>query len=482
MNLRNLAVFACSFALCAASSAAAYTLKRTPSGQAIRWGVDRVTVEVHRSFAERVGSEESLAGAAMAADAWRGLGGPDLVLSRSIARGAYRPLERGTQIVVPESWEHAPQLLMVTATSYSESTGRIVDADILVNPAHDFALLGEGAEGSSEERRYDVGAVLTHEMGHVLGLGESDADPLATMWPRIGRGDVHQRSVELDDEEGIDAQYASSTLLAPASGCGGARIAMGRAPRAAWWMIVAAVMTGVLYLAWRRRNERGVALRGTGRSPAAPAAGFAFAGAVVALLAPAWATHAELDAPDSVRAARAFAANRRPAPERQAVLDAALRDASPSVRRAALLGALADPHHEDAGRVARAIDDADPRVARLAREAWQRSMRSAPTVSAWSEEAFAPFEAGAHVAVVRAARAERDDDGNVSTVLEMGDGQLRIPGGCDGGVCTRYGETPLPQPGDTLIVADLHAWAYLDGDVAFGGWLGEAVAVRVDER
>ncbi len=231
------------------SRSLAYTVKHTASGETVRWQVASVGVHVHASLAERVPGAHRAA--AVAVDAWRGYGAPDLVLDPELDTVKYVPGAAGTQIVMPDAWPYAPGLLAMTLTTHTED-GEILDADILVNRENPLALLDER---SPDATRFDIGAVLTHEMGHVLGLGESHADRMATMWPRIGPGDTHQRTLAQDDEDGITAAYRGATL-APVSGCGGASVSArsGALP----WALVIAALACVIALA--RRRSSGMAL------------------------------------------------------------------------------------------------------------------------------------------------------------------------------------------------------------------------------
>ncbi|MFK7991106.1 MAG: matrixin family metalloprotease [Sandaracinaceae bacterium] len=225
------------------SLALAYEVKRTPAGDPIRWGVDRITVEVHNSVRDHMAAGDGLDALDGAAGAWTGRGGPNIRLDYRIASEAHHPMNAGVQLVWPAAWEHAPHLLAVTSTRYVASTGEILDADILIRPDADVGFLRE-----DEVDRFDLGAVVTHEMGHVLGLGESgDAD--AAMWPNISRGQTYQRELASDDIAGIAAIYEDAVLVSP-SGCARASItARGATP----WVFVLA-MIGILSVFTRRRG------------------------------------------------------------------------------------------------------------------------------------------------------------------------------------------------------------------------------------
>jgi hypothetical protein len=75
----------------------------------------------------------------------------------------------------------------------------IRDTDILLNPGERFAT--DGRAGA-----YDVQAVLTHELGHALGLDHSPI-AAATMYPLVGTGRVTARTLEPDDLAGMQALY-----------------------------------------------------------------------------------------------------------------------------------------------------------------------------------------------------------------------------------------------------------------------------------
>jgi hypothetical protein len=88
---------------------------------------------------------------------------------------------------------------------HTDATGRYRDADIHVN-GFDFRFSLDGAAGT-----LDLRSILTHELGHALGLGHSD-DPRATMFA-TGSG-LRWRSLEKDDVDGVCSLY-------PGTGAGG---------------------------------------------------------------------------------------------------------------------------------------------------------------------------------------------------------------------------------------------------------------------
>lgn len=80
-------------------------------------------------------------------------------------------------------------------------SGEIVDADIAINSArHDFTVTDDPVAV-----RYDLVSVMTHEVGHFLGLDHSD-DPDAVMYWQYSPGTV-RRELQRDDIEAICTVY-----------------------------------------------------------------------------------------------------------------------------------------------------------------------------------------------------------------------------------------------------------------------------------
>lgn len=82
------------------------------------------------------------------------------------------------------------------------SGDRIVEADVHLN-ARDFAfVLGKASP------KVDLRSILTHELGHVLGIGHSDVTR-ATMHAGLPAG-IAARSLEADDVAAVCALYAAA--------------------------------------------------------------------------------------------------------------------------------------------------------------------------------------------------------------------------------------------------------------------------------
>lgn len=116
----------------------------------------------------------------------------------------------------PVQWP--PQLVPKTAAQTVVTLGddgSIADVDIHLN-AVDFKWSLDGKNGT-----IDLRSVLTHEMGHALGLGHSPVlgATMAAGYP----GGTSWRSLEVDDKEGVCSLYPG----AGAPGCAGGACPVG---------------------------------------------------------------------------------------------------------------------------------------------------------------------------------------------------------------------------------------------------------------
>jgi hypothetical protein len=95
----------------------------------------------------------------------------------------------------PENLDH----VLARAKINFESSGEIVDGDIAINSARkEFTV-------TDTKVREDLVSILTHEVGHFLGIGHSDV-PEAVMYWQYGTGSIRRR-LDKDDIEAICTIY-----------------------------------------------------------------------------------------------------------------------------------------------------------------------------------------------------------------------------------------------------------------------------------
>ena len=139
-------------------------------------------------------------------------------------------------IYFDEAWSHDPSSLALTLVMNLDlpgntEDGRIIDMDIVVN-----AAAGSRLSASGEAGKHDIESILTHELGHLLGLdhpcddgvssskrpiknhkgvtipvcgspGETVEMQQSTMYVSTSWDQTHMRSPEADDINGVCAIY-----------------------------------------------------------------------------------------------------------------------------------------------------------------------------------------------------------------------------------------------------------------------------------
>lgn len=148
----------------------------------------------------------------LAFDAWRladcGNGNPGFVVQNlgqvGCDKNQYNKDAGNANIVVVRAkrWPHPDtgHNIALTTTTFDPESGDLLDADIELNAD------GYGLTVSDEAVDYDLLSVLTHEVGHFLGMGHSEL-PEATMYAIYESGTTELRSLDPDDTAGICALY-----------------------------------------------------------------------------------------------------------------------------------------------------------------------------------------------------------------------------------------------------------------------------------
>jgi hypothetical protein len=128
--------------------------------------------------------------------------------------------EDGLTVVGFQSHPEFDRTLGATTFVIDDQTGEILESDIFLNTSFQWSVAANGQAG-----RFDVGSVLTHEVGHLLGLGHSAIGETqlvgsgravigkrAVMFPiAFGPGSTRDRTLEADDIAGITDIYGNGT-------------------------------------------------------------------------------------------------------------------------------------------------------------------------------------------------------------------------------------------------------------------------------
>ena len=115
-----------------------------------------------------------------------------------------------TNLTAAEWAVYGLDAMSLTNVMSSTTTGRILEADIIINPNAGFST-----ETVTPANLADFQAVATHEIGHLLGL---DHTPLASavMFP-LTAGNSFARALTADDTIGVSTLYPTAAFRARGS-------------------------------------------------------------------------------------------------------------------------------------------------------------------------------------------------------------------------------------------------------------------------
>lgn len=119
---------------------------------------------------------------------------------------------RGAAFGEDDAWLHPRGAIAITTLAYTRTTGTILDADIEMNDAYfSFTACEEDALACTD--LHDLHNTLTHELGHVVGLGHPPSSQPgaseASMFSSTSIGDRKKRDLAEDDVAGLCEIYPS---------------------------------------------------------------------------------------------------------------------------------------------------------------------------------------------------------------------------------------------------------------------------------
>lgn len=263
-----------------AHPAAAYGIKHTRSGDRVHWEPTAVSFEIDPSVGDVVPGADDAVKTAM--DSWSGVAGAPVVKGVAGAAPDVPSYDkRNTIVYKPQGYTPAGRALAITVLTYDDATGRILDADIVVNGAYTFALPdahqepalhpsnvdtestgGADDTGAAMHRTFDFQHVLAHELGHSLGLSDEVTLADALMYRYSAPDVMLRRAPHADDIAGLEQLYGDSptAMSASGAGCGGATVSPKR-PDAQSSTIAFALTLGLVAFLALRAKKNGAAAR-----------------------------------------------------------------------------------------------------------------------------------------------------------------------------------------------------------------------------
>jgi len=186
----------------------AYTQKYTSGGRLVHWNRSQIDISVIRvdncrscpNRMEIVGSLQR------AAERWNELPTSPTINITENDNSPEWGVDGVNGVYLVRDWTFPFRALAITLTTYNDITGEMIDTDIIINGEMPFSISGE-------RNKYDLDTVLTHELGHVLGLDESEISG-STMFPDTRRGETDRRELSTDDIDGILSLYSNQRMSA----------------------------------------------------------------------------------------------------------------------------------------------------------------------------------------------------------------------------------------------------------------------------
>lgn len=266
-----------------APDAHAYVVKKTSKGQLVHWDERTVDYTFDPSVAAHVPDAVEATKASMVS--WSGTVGAPELQGHAAADVADAPKKPGFDqkngvFFMPNGYAPAGRALAITVLTYDNATGRILDADIIVNGSYKFAVLGDSAAEATHESHgattahpsntdgithaeevtaldttYDLHHVVAHELGHSLGMNDEMERKDALMYRYSAPNDTTLRAPASDDIAGL-AELYSTKLEASGNGCGNATIAPKKPSLAASHLAMVATLGFLFFLVLRGRSDR----------------------------------------------------------------------------------------------------------------------------------------------------------------------------------------------------------------------------------
>lgn len=173
------------------------------SGKTLHWGSNSISYHIHNAGSDDISDGSHIPAIEHAFASWSDVNGSQITLNRGSNTSNASTSTSQHTIVFDEDnssgyFPSGSGIVAITPISYRLSDGQITDADILFNGSQ-FSFSTDQTPGT-----FDVQDVLTHEVGHFIGLDHSPSTS-STMWPYVAPNQWIHRSLSQDDQAGAVA-------------------------------------------------------------------------------------------------------------------------------------------------------------------------------------------------------------------------------------------------------------------------------------
>ncbi len=193
------------FVLLSAFSVRAYVLTRGNNKSYIKWPTPtpNLTMHLDPSNNNGIGDSEVMSIVSSSAAEWNSNSAVNIGISQTSTTG----LDGRNEISFTTNslYFNGTGVVGVTNVAFREADGAILEADILLND--NVYFYGSSTLLSADPHQNYLGNVVSHELGHVIGLGHSQVHS-STMFYKLYKG---QHSVSHDDIAGSQAYYPNKS-------------------------------------------------------------------------------------------------------------------------------------------------------------------------------------------------------------------------------------------------------------------------------
>jgi hypothetical protein len=235
------------------ATAEAFVYKTSQAGAPVHWAPGQVAVDIQLEDLPQVAGDPVAATRAALATWNDALAGSGIELVE--VPGAANVIRWATDASDPAL---EPGKLAVTQVTYRPGDGVILPGAIIVVDAVHYHWSAGGAECHAEN---DLQTLLTHELGHLIGMAHTVGHPEATMDPAGHGCDISRRQLADDDRSGVVSLYSDAFE----DDQGGCSIGMHRGGGSPWLFF--AILGGIFYAACARPRPS-PATSGRGRARA----------------------------------------------------------------------------------------------------------------------------------------------------------------------------------------------------------------------
>lgn len=184
------------------------------TGKKLFWTTSCVGFSIQKDGTQLLGFEQAETAIRQSFDAWTEVKCEDGSSSMSFTfqklvechKSRYQPEGTNVNVILfqDNDWIYRgiDGTLAKTSVTYDDATGEIYDADIEVNAANNALTTTDDAN----KTKYDLQAILTHEVGHFIGIAHS-LDESAVMFASYTPGTSFGRKLTDDDKEAACGAY-----------------------------------------------------------------------------------------------------------------------------------------------------------------------------------------------------------------------------------------------------------------------------------